>query len=342
MTVLLLGFDNGIARVSLNGRARAEWTLQGVHVSALAVDPLRPERAYAATMGEGLLLSDDGGLTFKPAGSLKGARVWSLEVSRSDRSDGLGAVYAGTEPSALHRSEDGGRTFHELESVRDIPGRAEWSFPPAPDTHHVHSIALSVADPQIVIFGVELGGVYRSDDRGATWAQVPADPDPHTLRTHPDAPERIYEGGGASYVQSDDSGLTWHRDLNGIPDSVRYFYSLAVDSHDPDNVLISAARDPFSGHGVLPGQTPWSTVYRRRGRRAWEEVTDGLPPREGTEMGALVADPRAHGSFFYITTRPRGLYRSLDGGESWSALGGCWPEHATRRGGPIATAAQER
>ena len=59
-----------------------------------------------------------------------------MAVSAAD-----GAVYAGTEPSALYRSDDGGETWHELESLLELPSRPTWSFPPRPWTSHVRWIA---------------------------------------------------------------------------------------------------------------------------------------------------------------------------------------------------------
>jgi hypothetical protein len=97
---------------------------------------------------------------------------------------------------------------------------------------------------------------------------------------------------------------------------VRYFYSLAVDSGDPDNVLISGARDPFSGHAVIPGIPVWSAVYRLQDGR-WQAVQAGLPPDEGTAMGTLAA---AGPGVFYYLTEPGDLYRSDDAAQSFTLL----------------------
>ena len=253
----------------------------------------------------------------------------ALDISRSDRSGGVGAVYAGTEPSALYRSEDGGETFEELSSLQDVPSRSEWSFPPAPDTDHVRSIALDQRDPSVVLVGIELGGVMHSTDRGQTWMERHgADPDPHTLLTHPKAPGRVYEGGGAFYAESSNGGVTWERRLEGIPDHVRYFFSMEVDPGDPDTIVLSAARDPFTGHGVFPGAPVWSTLYRRAGGEPWHEVTDGLPPADGTAMGTLATSPTEPGLFFYVTM-PGSVFRSRDGGQTWEEVGLRWPADCT-------------
>jgi photosystem II stability/assembly factor-like uncharacterized protein len=316
METVFIGYGDGLVRATINGAVRQTRVLTGCPVPMVAADPNEPDRVYAATLGQGLLRSDDGGRTFERVSSVNSDLVWSVAVSASDRNGTRGTVYAGTQMSALYRSTDGGESFEDLQSVQQLPNKSTWSFPPAPDTHHVHQITLSTDEPGTVVFGIELGGVFHSTDRGESWELTTADPDPHTLRTHPSAPGRMYEGGGAAYFSSRDGGATWDRHLDGIRDDVRYFYSLAVDSGDPDNVLISGARDPFSGHAVIPGIPVWSTVYRLVDG-SWQTVQDGLPPEDGTAMGTLAAG--GPGVFYYVT-EPGELYRSDDGGHTFSLL----------------------
>lgn len=332
MDQLLIGSANGLVSYSIS-TGKSRWLIQGPPVPVIAIDPGNPDRVYAATLGEGLWASEDGGSAFARSPGLDADLVWSVTVSASDRDGSSGAVYAGTQMSALYRSADGGRTFEELTTVQDIPTKSQWSFPPAPDTHHLHQIALHPTDPDSIVFGVELGGVYRSRDRGLTWEPTNADPDPHTLRTHPEVPERVYEGGGGSYRVSNDGGSNWDRFLEGTADEFRYFYSMVVDTADPDLVLITAAHSPFSGHGVIPGMPLFSTVFRREGSAAWEEVLDGMPPREGTAMGTLVAaEP---GTFFYIT-EPGGLYRSDDAGRTFELVDNVQAEPAIKKARSLA------
>ncbi len=332
MTNLYLGFDQGLAKVSLDGGGAAEWVLKAGPVSKIALDPLRPERMYATTVGHGLWRSEDAGTTWEQAGGgIGNPLTWSVAVSRGERANGLGAVYVGTEMSSLYRSEDGGTSFQELSAFREIPSRPEWSFPPNPDTHHIHQIVLDPNDPETILVGIEQGGIMRSTDGGRSWADIedPADSDVHTLLAHPDAPGRIYEAGGVSYCESHDGGASWVRNVDGIPDEIRYFYSMAVDPGEPGTMVISAARDPFSGHAVLPNTPVWSTLYRRVDGGDWQEVTDGLPERDGTTMGTFATD-EAEAGVFYYTTEPGVVYRSEDGGQSWNQVPCEWPPDLTQ------------
>lgn len=334
MTRLFLGLPEGVVRLNLDGEtARAEVCISQGPVTAMAVDPGKQTSVYAATRGCGLWYTHDGGDNWHRGGNgIDHQALSAAVVSLPDRTDELGALYVGTEPSALYKSVDGGRAFDEIVSLQAIPSRPEWSYPPRPDTHHVWSLAADPVDADVLYVGIELGGIMRTPNGGQEWAEHPAgaDADPHTLRTHGSAPGRVYEGGGSFFSETRDGGKTWVRDVEGIPEDIRYFYSLAVDSGDPDTVLISAARDPLEGHGQPPAPSAWSTIYRRTGSRKWHEVTEGLPPRAGTRMGWLVADQTRAGFLYYVTV-PGEVYRTQDGGLTFERIAWEWPPEAGER-----------
>jgi photosystem II stability/assembly factor-like uncharacterized protein len=230
-------------------------------------------------------------------------------------------VYVGAEPSALFRSTDEGDSFTELDALQAIPSRREWAFPPRPYTSHVWAITVDPLNPQALHVGIELGGIMSSFDGGQTWRdrRPVADPDCHTLRMHRDAPGRLYEAGGAWYCESTDNGETWVRDMDGIPDELRYFYSLVVDPGDPDVRLLTASFNPFRGqYGAAPDQA-WSTAYRKTATTEWKEIGNGFPPHEGNGMGWFVSDEATAGEFFYVTPGS-GVYRSADQGRSWTEI----------------------
>jgi photosystem II stability/assembly factor-like uncharacterized protein len=329
LTRLLLGLTGGLAGVDLGSEmARGERALEVGPVTRIATDPLAPHRVYATTRGEGFFRSTDSGRSWERRGEgIDRDQMTHVAVSRSDRADGLGVVYVGTELTAIYRSTDGGETFVELTGLQAVPSRPTWSFPPRPDTNHFQSFAADTRDPDLLFVGIEVGGVMRSSNRGETWEDHnrEVDGDPHTLLTHPDAPGRIYVGGGAGYCQSLDSGRTWTREYEDFPDDVRYFYAMAVDPGDPEQVLLIGAPDHISGHGLMADVEPWSTVYRRSAGGRWQESAAGLPPAAGTEMGWLAADGETPGLFFYSTV-DGDLHRSTDGGEHWTRLEVDWTE----------------
>ena len=138
----------------------AKLFLSGSGAQCLAVDG---ETVYAGLRAGGVRRSVDAGRSWVDCG-LPEAAVFSLAVSAVD-----GAVYAGTEPSRLFRSEDGGRNWRELEALLGLPSRSSWRFPPRPWTSHVRWIAPSPHDADLLLVGIELGGLMRSVDRGESW-----------------------------------------------------------------------------------------------------------------------------------------------------------------------------
>jgi photosystem II stability/assembly factor-like uncharacterized protein len=286
-----------------------EWTvalsLLGSGAQCLAVDPTDPDTAYAGLREGGVRRTRDGGRTWVDC-ALPQPAVFSLAVSAADA-----AVYAGTEPSALYRSDDGGETWTELSGLLDLPSRPTWSFPPRPWTSHVRWIAPSPHDPDVILVGIELGGLMRSSDGGATWQdhRPGAQRDVHSLAWHPLVDGRAYEAGGGGAAWSEDAGDTWHPADTGR--DRHYTWSVAVDPRDPELWYVSASTGPFAAHG---GHDPQARIYRRR-ESEWTALASGLPEPLPAMPYALVA---ADGRLFAGLADGQ-IWESRDRGEDWRA-----------------------
>jgi hypothetical protein len=217
-----------------------------------------------------------------------------------------GAVYAGTEPSALFVSRDRGETWTELSALQDIPSKPNWSFPPRPWTSHVRWIAPSPHDPELLLVGIELGGVMRTTDGGATFAdhRPGAQLDCHCLAWHPTVEGRAYETAGGGAAWSADGGETWKAADAGR--DRHYSWGLAVDPDDPERWWCSASTGPFAAHRSGPAQ---ARIFRWEGEGPWQPVTDVL---EDMPYAFLPV-----GGALYVGYRDGALRRSTDGGESW-------------------------
>ena len=100
---LFAATGDGIARFDETGEAwTVELSLSRSGVQCLAVDPADSDVVYAGLGEGGVRRSVDGGGSWQDCG-LPEPGVFSLAVSAAD-----GAVYAGTEPSRLFRSDDRG------------------------------------------------------------------------------------------------------------------------------------------------------------------------------------------------------------------------------------------
>jgi photosystem II stability/assembly factor-like uncharacterized protein len=297
---------DGVARLDEgDGGWTAELSLEGSGAQCIAADPQRADVVYAGLLGGGVRRSDDAGRTWRDC-HLPARDVFSVAVSAAD-----GAVYAGTEPSGLYRSDDEGRTWTELESLLELPSRPTWSFPPRPWTSHVRWIAPSPHDAEVLLVGIELGGLMRSTDRGETWQdhRPGAQPDVHSLAWHPVAAGRAYEAGGGGAAWSDDRGDTWHPADDGR--DRHYTWSVTVDPGDPELWYVSASTGPFAAHGR---GDPQARIFRRR--NGWETLGGGLPDPLPAMPYALVAT----GERLFAGLSSGELWASEDSGDSWGKL----------------------
>jgi photosystem II stability/assembly factor-like uncharacterized protein len=105
---------------------------------------------------------------------------------------------------------------------------------------------LNVAtNPNYLFVAIEAGALVQSRDGGKTWIDRVKDGPCYTrtLSTHPKAPKRLYSSAGDGYFESFDYGESWTRPMEGLNHS--YLVGLAVDSENPDVVIISASDGPF-------------------------------------------------------------------------------------------------
>jgi hypothetical protein len=305
MLRLYAATGDGIARIDeRDGDWAVDLSLTGSGAQCLALDPHDPDRVYAGLREQGVRRTDDGGATWVDC-ALPEPGVFSLAVSGAD-----GAVYAGTEPSRLYRSDDRGESWRELETLLELPSQPTWSFPPRPWTSHVRWIAPSPHDGDLILVGIELGGLMRSTDGGATWAdhRPGAQPDVHSLAWHPHVPGRAYEAGGGGAAFSRDSGDTWEPADDGR--DRHYTWSVGVDPDDPDVWYVSASTGPFAAHGR---GDPQAHIYRRQAAEPWRALGGGLPePLAAMPYALAVGDGRLVGGL-----ADGEIWESRERGDTW-------------------------
>src|SRR5690606_18779591 len=163
---------------------RTSWTVSGPHfpmtgVYAVAIDKRRgaPRLLAGVTsphFGPSVATSDDLGvswweperapLAFPEDTGVALERVWQLAPGPADQPD---RVYAGVQPSALFRSDDGGRTYELVRGLWDHPHREHWDA--GAGGQAVHTVLPHPVDSATAVVAMSTGGVYRTVDRGATW-----------------------------------------------------------------------------------------------------------------------------------------------------------------------------
>ena len=270
MARLYAATGDGIARLDESGEAwTVELFLPGSGAQCLAVDPDDPDTVYAGLREGGVRRTVDGGRSWVDC-ALPEPGVFSLAVSAVD-----GAVYAGTEPSRLFRSDDRGESWRELEALLELPSRPSWSFPPRPWTSHVRWIAPSPHDADLLLVGIELGGLMRSTDGGAELAGPPSRRATRTCTRSPGT--HAYQGARTRRAAAAPPSARTEARPGSRPTRAATATTPGRSPStrdDPDCWYLSASTGPYAAHG---GRDPQARIYRRRDGEPWQPLAGGLP-----------------------------------------------------------------
>ncbi|MBI3934283.1 MAG: hypothetical protein HY316_06295 [Acidobacteria bacterium] len=170
-------------------------------------------------------------------------------------------------------------------------------------------------------------GVYRSSDGGANWTRVnPGNflSSPTSLITFdPRNRGTIFIGRSTALWKSTDSGQSWRVVLRG---AVTDFALNPADS-----TVAYAAIGYFSG-------SPENGIYRTTdGGETWTRLSGGLPELSTVGRVAVAVAPSSPATLYTLIANARdfklnGLYRSLNGGDTWGRLGGLSQDVLTEDG----------
>jgi len=216
--------------------------LEGQYVTSV----IAREGVILAGTQNGVFRSDDAGESWLEASSGLTHRHVRWMAYHPDRSD---LEYAGTEPAAIFVSRDGANTWRECAEVAALRDRFKWFLPYSPEAGCVRGFAFHGAR---VYAAVEVGGLLRSDDGGATWALAAGSdgiprfgtpaagfihPDVHSVVVHPSSNDLVYCPTGGGFYRSTDGGQAWTLRYDC------YCRAVWVDPVDPDHLVLGPADD---------------------------------------------------------------------------------------------------
>jgi photosystem II stability/assembly factor-like uncharacterized protein len=307
--------------------------LSGCDVSHATLDARDGRTIWAAASGHGVTAvyrSPDRGETWEMAGApFDVEQVWHVEPGHAAQP---GRVYAGVKPAGLFQSDDNGDTWMPVVGLNEHPSAGEWWE--GGGGKMLHTILTDANDPQDLVVGISVAGVFHSADGGVTWeprnegtvgmasewekyAEATAHHHDvhrcvHKVVRHPQKADVLFQQNHDGVYRSNDRGANWVDICDGLRD--RFGFVIGV-TYDGSVYVVPQDMNKVRYSGPL-------TVYRMRdGAQHWEALTNGLPDVENITLyrEGMATDACTPGGI-YFGTSTGDLYASVDGGDTWSSM----------------------
>ena len=262
-------------------------------------------------------------LKYRTIGPAAGGRVSRVAGIAGDPS----TYYAATASGGVWKSVNGGVTWTPIFDSQPISS--------------IGSIAVAASDPNVVYVGsgeanirgnVAAGnGIYKSIDAGKTWTHVwKQEGQIGTMVVHPKNPNIAFaavlgHAFGANpergVYRTTDGGATWKQVLK--KDENTGASDVAMDPNNPNVIFAGfyqARRTPWDMTSGGPGS---GLHVSRDGGDTWKSLTgSGLPDGVWGKVGVAVAPSDSSRVYAVIEAEEGGLFRSDDGGSSWTRANG--------------------
>ena len=321
-----LSTGNGLYRSRDAGRTWEHLGLRdGQQIPRIAIDPTDPDRIFVAVLGHPYGPNAERGIYR----SVNGGRSFERVLYKDENTGGADVLLAPNDPntvyavlwearqgpwenaawsgpnSGLFKSTDGGATWTQLAG----------GLPTTADGLGRIGIGISPSDPRRIYITATAGpkgGIYRSDDAGATWTRTTSDmrffgrgDDFASITVDPRDPNTLYTMNVVAW-KSTDGGYTW-KSLRGAPGGDDY-QRLWINPAQPQTMLLVA--DQGAVITVNGGET-WSSWYNQGTAQFYHVTADNDWPYSvcggQQESGSACVRSRGNdGSITYRDWRPVG------------------------------------
>jgi len=222
----------------------------------------------------------------------------------------------------------------------------------------IGAVAIFQKDPNIIWVGTgeanvrnSVGwgdGIYRSGDAGKTFTRMGLESTHHIARiiTHPEDSDIVYVAsqghlwgytGDRGLFKTIDGGKTWQRLTNGLPhDEKTGCTEIEMDPNNPD-IMYAAFWERIRRPYRFDSGGPNGGLFKSSDAgQTWKKLTHGLPGGDIGRIGIAVCRENSkivmaiieHGfqpergteEYEEMEKLGTGIYRSEDGGETWSYL----------------------
>jgi photosystem II stability/assembly factor-like uncharacterized protein len=256
--------------------------ISGAQIYRMALHPGAPDTLFAGTYNMGVMRTTNGADRWSAAG-LNWAGISALYASPA----GGGTLFAGTDGDGLYQSRDSGQTWTHGQSGLTATLAT--------------SLALSPEDPSTYYAGLSGGGVVRSLDHGLSWSPFNenlSDRVIHALVQDPSGSSlfALSESAGLFRRNIHDPRATWQK----VPLSALARFQPALE---PEINLLSESGETFM-------RGPESPL-----------PAEGLLAAEATAPLLSLAFAHSDPQVAYLGTNGAGVFRSSDGGATWTPAG---------------------
>ena len=340
-SILYIATEDGVYR-STDSAVTWESATGGIGksiVHSLIIDPNNTSILYAAVGSQGVWESTNSGDTWEPTIGNINELVLTLAIHPLNSR----VICAGTGRGVYYSSTAGQRWEPRNEGLINTNALLLAAVP----EHPGHLYASTGLD------------VHKTTDDGETWSPINeglVHPNVLALAVDPWTPDTLYAGTWNSEIyQSVNGGRTWRLRNGGLARNAP-INSLVIQrtAEDRDNQTPGVLYAGTNGAGVFSstdGGIHWAIInnglgdlhvqvlalapsegdilYAGTGRGIyrldlagdlfWQPVQQGLPP---DEVRSIIVDERSPNIVYVATTAGIGeLYRSTDGGSTWTAIG---------------------
>jgi photosystem II stability/assembly factor-like uncharacterized protein len=242
--------------------------------------------------------------------------------------DGRITVFVGSASGGVWKSVNGGTTYRPVFDREDVQS--------------IGAVTIDPSNPKTVWVGtgeswvrnsVSVGdGVYKSTDGGENWTNVGLKDSEHIAKILVDptngnnvlvcATGHLWDDNDERGVfKTNDGGKSWNKVLAGANGATGCGL-LAMSRQEPKTIYASMWDFRRQGWTFRSGG-PGSGLFKSTdGGDHWSEVNDanskGLPPKPWGRVAVAVAPSNPQVVYANIEAEKRALYRSTDGGATWS------------------------
>jgi hypothetical protein len=271
-----------------------------------------------------------------------GWELYHLKGSPADPNRIYASQCSGWFGQQVQRSDDGGKTWEPIGNqftYEGTTGTHQWydGTPHPWEFKRVWHLEPSLTDPDTVYAGVEDAAIFKSQDGGKSWKELPGlrghgtgsqwmpgagGMGLHTILLDPAHPKRLFVAiSAAGAFRSDDDGASWRPINKGLVSNFMPNPTAEV-GHCVHRIALHPKRPD-----VVYMQKHWDVMRTDNAGDSWQEVSGNLP----TDFG-FVVDVHAHepetiyvvpiksDSEHYPLDGKLQVFRSKTGGNEWEAL----------------------